>query len=235
MKKLGIVIILLALLPLSALHAQDDPCYANNGSPDETGQCFITGGLDIKLAYPVELADYPYADGVVADFLHTLRTTTIQNYASSDPAFLNFPWSLYGTYEIYQFSETVLSINFTLGEYTGGAHPNSYFHSFTFDLAAEQELELADIFAPDSDPFSVIGPLVQADLILQQGGNADPTWIEEGTGTNPDNYQEFALNEDSLILFFPPYQVGPYALGQFAVVLPLADLDSILAEPFKRN
>lgn len=237
MKKLLLILVVLSLaLPTMASHAQDDPCYLNNGIPDpDSGQCFLQGGLDIKLAYPLELAALPYPNGVVSQFLQDLRSATIQNYASSntDPTYLIFPWSLYGSYDFYQFSDTVMSLNFTISEYTGGAHPNHYFQSFTFDLATEQEIALADLFLPDSDPFSLIGPLVEADLIVQQGGNADPTWIHEGTGSNPDNYQQFALTADSLILFFPPYQVGPYALGAFAVTIPLPSIASILAAPYQ--
>jgi hypothetical protein len=237
MKKLLFTLLILALSLPALAHAQeDDPCYAINGSPDpETEECILTGGLDIRMALPLELAEHPYALGVAAQFLQEVRAAMIQNYAAgnSDTTYLTFPWSLYSLYDIYQYSEDVISINFTISEYTGGAHPNSYFRSFTFDVVAEQEIALADLFLPDSDPFSVIGPLVEADLLLQQGGNADPAWISEGTSTNPANYQNFALDEDSLILFFPPYQVGPYALGTFAVVLPLNQLSSILADPFK--
>jgi hypothetical protein len=103
-----------------------------------------------------------------------------------------------------------------------------------FDLAQEQQVMLDDLFTSTEDALAVISPIVQADLTAQMDEDlADPQWIEDGTGTNPDNYQNFVLTEDSLIFFFPPFQVAPYAAGAFEVTIPLADISSVLAPEYQ--
>jgi peptidoglycan-N-acetylglucosamine deacetylase len=140
------------------------------------------------------------------------------------------PWTLTMDYETTNHSDDVISIVYTISEYTGGAHPNSYFRTFTFNLTENELIEFDDLFIEGASPLETIAPLVQADLTEQMGEFADAEWIERGTGEDPLNYQNFALTEDELIFYFPPYQVAAYAAGTFEVRIPLSDLSGILAQ-----
>jgi hypothetical protein len=135
-------------------------------------------------------------------------------------------------YDEYRFSNDIISLLFTISDYTGGAHPNSYYRTFTFDLVEEHVLTLDDVFVNTADALSVISPLVQQNLLTQAGDMSDPTWIEQGTGFVPENYQNFAITPDELIFFFPPYQVAAYAAGPQEVHLPLEQIGSVLAAAF---
>jgi hypothetical protein len=79
----------------------------------------------------------------------------------------------------------------------------------------------------------VISPIVQRDLLTQMANFGDVQWIADGTGTNPDNYQRFALTDEMLIFFFDEYQVAPYAAGPFQVSIPLQNIANILAPEFQ--
>jgi hypothetical protein len=151
-----------------------------------------------------------------------------------DPVWEHFPWALDVDFESYAFSEAITSLNFNVYQYTGGAHGNTFFATFIFDLETERVLGFDDLFLAGINPLETIYPIVQASLEEQLADyEPDLAWIAEGTGMNPDNYQNFVVSEDALIFFFPPYQVGPYALGPQQVSISLADLTGILAPPFR--
>lgn len=44
------------------------------------------------------------------------------------------------SYENYQYSDFVRSVAFDMSFYTGGAHPNSGFKTFNFDVNQDKEL-----------------------------------------------------------------------------------------------
>lgn len=191
----------------------------------------------INVAYPTEVTNYNFARQTVEDYFNE-RRTEFWSFANDMDFTFGFlaPWSLDISYTTYHYSDTVLSLQFSESVYTGGAHPNLLFRTFTFDLANETVLSLDDLFPPENQPFATLQPLVQAALesqFIERVGTIsdfDTDWIREGTGEDPYNYRNFALTEDALVLFFEPYQVAPYAAGPFTVEISLSDLSAILAD-----
>jgi hypothetical protein len=234
MKTKAILIALLVLLIVPSLQAQDDPCMATGGFwNEETGRCTISGGVTIDISYPPMEAEF--ASTIIQDFLNDLQSAIVGMYAEVyDPVWEHFPWALAVDFESFDFSATITSLNFTVYQYTGGAHGNTFFATFIFDLENERVLGFDDLFLPGINPLETIYPIVQASLEEQLAEyGADVAWIADGTGMNPDNYQNVVVSADSLTFFFPPYQVGPYAFGPQQVSIPLADLSGILASPFR--
>lgn len=216
----------------AGLMAQDGQCLFG-GFPDETNtDCRYQVGIDIDFSYPVWVNQYDFALQTIREFLMVTRDE-FWEFASMSLDTMFTPWSLQTNYEVYSFSDSVRSIVFTVTGYSGGAHPYSFFQTFTFDLAGERQILLMDLFQPGIDPLAVISPMVHADLMTQMADFGDAQWIETGTGTNPDNYQRFALTDEALIFFFDAYQVAPYAAGPFEVSLPLENIASILASEFQ--
>jgi hypothetical protein len=229
----GLVALLIVLSGAVHVMAQEDVCTQNGGNWDASAQqCILSAAIQIKIAYPLELAGYDLAAQTVDQFLATTRSAFLTPVAEGPFYSPPGPLDLQVDYELFDFSPTILSVKFTVYEYTGGAHGNTAFQTYTFDLAQQRILTLNDLFLPGSNPLQVIAPIVQQDLAATLGDMADATWIEQGTGTNPDNYQNFVLTPDALIFFFPPYQVAPYAAGPQTVSIPLAQLSAVLAPPF---
>lgn len=222
---------LLAALPAAA---QEDACYAKNGvwNPDEA-RCDMQSGVTVNLVYPLELVGTGIAEETVDNFLNETRTQFIQSYAPDWflPAYANY-WSLNITYDLFQFASDIQSVKLNLSDYTGGAHPNLNFQTFTFDLTQQKVLALEDIFQDGVNPWPLLAPLVQQNITEQLGDAADARWIQEGTGENPDNYRNFALTPDALVFFFPPYQVVAYAYGPVTVEIPLAAISGLLKPEF---
>lgn len=233
MKKLVLLIGIL-VASIFPVMAQEDACFQKGGTWDaEQEKCVLQGGLEININYPLAAAENEFVAQTVDTFIEQQKTQFLQFFAEGGfypgvPA----PWGLWIDYEEFQFSESVISLKFIISDYTGGAHPNTYFQTYTFDLTQETVIGFEDLFLEGSNPLAVLAPLAQQQLMETMGEFADTQWITEGTGENPANYQSFVLTESSLILIFPPYQVAPYAAGPQQVEIPLANLSAILKPNF---
>jgi len=238
MRKASLILMLAFALVVSALptFAQDDPCVGRGGTVDTaTGRCHASTGVEIEVDIPITLAAYPFAQDTIDAFIKGHYQAFLGWFADTELVFTaSFPWSLYITYEEYAHSDTVQSVVFTISEYTGGAHPNSYYMTFTFDLAGERVLALDDLFTDVEAGLTAVMPIARAQLETAMGDMALPDFINPGTEPTPENYANFALTPDSLIIFFPPYQVAPYAAGPQQVTIPLADLAGVLEAEWMR-
>lgn len=242
--KFGVVTLGLSLLIASAVSAQSpqqDACLNKNGTWNEDAQkCEFVTGVQVNVDYPLELVGKGVAETTIDTYLQQTQQAFEESYTPdySLPSFLNY-WTMGISYELYHFSDNVLSIKFTNDFYTGGAHPNHDFSTFTFNLTQDRQLYLQDLFTEGSNYLQVIAPIVQQDLETHLAevfgaplSDMDKDIIVQGTGENPDNYQNFALTPDALIFFFPPYQVAAYAAGAQQVSISLTQLSNILKPEF---
>jgi hypothetical protein len=230
------LLVLLLVIPTIAQTDTDGEriCYERFGQWDAENQtCFMEMGLTLRVAYPLELLDNEYIISVIEPYLENLRADFANIFAENgfpSPA----PWSLYVTYEIYEYSEDIVTVKFDISEYTGGAHPNLYFNTMTFDLTNQQILSFTDLFQEDINPLTTIAPLAQEQLGEVLGTDEmTMQWIIEGTGdTNFENYRNFAVTDAGLMLFFEPYQVAPYAAGPQTMTIDWETLDGIVKSSF---
>jgi len=59
-------------------------------------------------------------------------------------------------------------------------------------------------------------------------------WVEEGTDTeDPVNFDNFNLSEEGMIITFNPYDVGPYVMGPFKVIIPFDKFNGNIIYPVK--
>ncbi|MEJ0053832.1 MAG: RsiV family protein [bacterium] len=131
-------------------------------------------------------------------------------------------------------SPRTLSYVFSIYEDTLGAHPNSYYRTFTFDSTTGKALQLGDLFMRSAPYLDALSRASRAFLYAALGEYALPDFVD--TGTSPDdagNFQFFALDGTDLLIFFPPYAVGPYAIGPQTVRLPRSDFADILKPEYQ--
>jgi hypothetical protein len=67
-------------------------------------------------------------------------------------------------YNVLIAGDDLISVEMTEYQYSGGAHPNDSFDSLTYDLSANKELGLDDLFKPGSDYKTAIAKYVVADI-----------------------------------------------------------------------
>lgn len=230
-----IAVLFVSLSTVAAQSTQEDLCYQKGGVWNaDTQKCAMETGVKVSIDYPLELAPFVTADQFVAQWLQDQQQGFISSYTyvPEMPAYTN-AWDMSISYEWFSHASDTISVLFSIGFYTGSAHPNMDYHSFTFNQADQRELTLAEVFRDGQIPWTDISIMVQEDLKAKLGGeSADMAWIEQGTGTNPDNYKNWVITEDSLIFYFPPYQVTAYAAGPQQTQIPFVALHTLLAPPF---
>ncbi len=136
--------------------------------------------------------------------------------------------------EYQEFASPVAtSYLFSIYEDTMGAHPNSYYRTFVFDLRTGKQIQLKDLFAPGADYLTPLSNTARAGLSAQLGEDVNTEYLNSGTAPEDINFQNFVIDGDTLVILFPPYQVGPYALGPQKVSILLSRLGGIVADEYK--
>lgn len=142
-------------------------------------------------------------------------------------------------YKLHEGPKTVTYV-YQIYENTLGAHPNTYYRTFTFDRATGAELSLADLFTPGSNYLLQLSertraalPGIMAKMAEMSESEVDMAYIFDGTKTEAASFQSFAIDGSNLIIIFPPYQVAPYVYGRIDVSIPLSSLSGILKEQYR--
>ncbi|MDB5189849.1 MAG: hypothetical protein JWN49_175 [Parcubacteria group bacterium] len=135
-------------------------------------------------------------------------------------------------YKLHTSSSTI-SYDYEIYANTLGAHPNTYYHTFTFDKQTGALLELSDLFKAGTPYLDLLSTRTRADLpaIIDKqsnGGGADTSDITYGTAPKIESFQNFYIENGNLVIVFAPYQVGPYALGTVLDPIPLSSLKASL-------
>ncbi len=148
-------------------------------------------------------------------------------------------YALSSEYRIHASANTV-SYVFQIYEDTLGAHPNAYFRTFTFNTETGEELPLASIFADGTAYLEVLSDIARAKLPAIVAAHAhvaesdvDTDYIADGTKPALESFQSWYIDTGTLTIIFPPYQIGPYALGTIELPIPLAQLSEKLASPYR--
>lgn len=136
-------------------------------------------------------------------------------------------------------SPRTVSYIFTTYEDTLGAHPNTTFKTFTFDTTSGKELALADLFTAGSDYLGTLSTISRAQLpaVIGDAATSDSTFatnfIDPGTTPDAKNFENFFLDNQTLVVLFPPYSVAPYSSGPQTLYIPIADLTNVLKAEYQ--
>jgi hypothetical protein len=121
----------------------------------------------------------------------------------------------------------LLSIKFYIMFYfDGAAHPGHYSRTVTYDLENGKEVSLEQLFLAGVD---YLGPIsiYCIDALRERGVSLDEFWIG-GAEPTTENYRNWNITADGLLITFDEYQVAPYVAGPQEVVVPYAELAAIL-------
>ena len=118
------------------------------------------------------------------------------------------------------------SVVFTMWQNVGGAHPQTYYESFNWDVAKRAPITFDTLFKPGTKPLDVIYPAVEQDLQKQQGVIDG---IPPSVGLDPNKYQNFALTDDAVLFFFSQGELFAEAAGPVQASVPRSTLAAQLA------
>ena len=125
-------------------------------------------------------------------------------------------------------------------QYTGGAHGFGATSGYNFGTPAggsrPRQLKLADFFSDGAASSKRINDLLMAKLRATKGSEQEATWILDGTvkWVSKDSRENFVAHKDGLHWFFAPYEMGPYAAGEFEVKLSPRELGPRFRAPLLR-
>jgi hypothetical protein len=171
--------------------AAPDACGALGGVVESSGLCHVqagAAGYALDMRFPL---DYPDTQAMV-DYLTQTRDGFVN--VAQTPDSRNVPHQMDVTAESFRSART-RSVVLTLFQDVGGAHPTTWYKSFTY----------------------AIFPIVQRTLQDETGLAAS---ISPGDGLDPTHYQNFAVTDDAVIFFFGRAELLPSYAGESSVTLP---------------
>ncbi|KLV26124.1 hypothetical protein ABW02_12210 [Niallia circulans] len=121
--------------------------------------------------------------------------------------------SLHISYTITHYSKQTISILFETFEYITGPKGNLTTESLTFDLQTHKQLSLKDIFQEKSNYLFLLSKISYGELIKDKDLATDKALVKQGTSPNENNFQNFAILNDSILFYFPSNQIAAEKLG----------------------
>src|SRR5215208_1170807 len=177
----------------------------------------LTGSDDPRLA-----AFNQRLTTLVSSEVDIFRQSFLQNTAPV----VNNGSSLDVTYKLVSQTNDIWSFKFDVSFYAdGAAHPGLNSVTLNYDLGQGKELTLADLFLPGSNYLDAISAYCIAELSKQPFFDGP---FSEGAQPTPENYRNWNIALDGLMITFDEYQVAPYAAGPQTVVVPYNVLQTLV-------
>jgi hypothetical protein len=160
-------------------------------------------------------------DELVSKEVEMWRQSFLQNTAPT----VNNGSTLNVKYTLVSQIKDLWSFKFDFDFYSdGAAHPGLNSITLNYDLAQGKELALSDLFLPNSDYLGVISRYCVNELGKQPFFDSA---FAEGAKPTAENYRNWNLTPDGLMITFDEYQVAPYAAGPQTVNVPYSELKSL--------
>ncbi|QYR19085.1 DUF3298 and DUF4163 domain-containing protein [Paenibacillus sp. sptzw28] len=126
-----------------------------------------------------------------------------------------------GWFELKTNEKAVLSLSLFNYAYTGGAHGITLQHSYTLDITSGKSYSLADLFEPGSAYVKRLSDLIRAQIESRQIATLEPF------RTILPN-QPFYIADRALVIYFPLFELTPYAFGFPYFPIPVYDIADII-------
>ncbi len=155
------------------------------------------------------------------DFLSVID----ENNLESDDQVGEQPLSTFTVdYELAALESGIVSVQLIITQYIAlSVHPFTISHAINYDAQSGELLTLRDLFDPEADYLSPILSAVDDELESRDLGYQ--AGIAEDVMGERENWN---LTPEGLRLNFDAYEVGPYAAGPQAVIIPWEDLAEVL-------
>jgi hypothetical protein len=97
--------------------------------------------------------------------------------------------------------------------------------TFNYDLGAGKELVLNDLFLPGSNYLQRISSVCSAELSEQPFFDGS---FMSGADPIHENYRNWNIAPQGLVITFDEYQVAPYAAGAQTILVPYGELTQVI-------
>jgi len=131
----------------------------------------------------------------------------------------------------YQSTQLLTLANLSYN-YSGGAHGNHATNYFSFDLLKNKKLSLDDILSPTGK--NQLRRLLEKNFRKEFNLKDTEALTEGGLFENKiEPNKNFFVTGKCIGFSYAPYEIGPYALGEIVLFIPLTELKDYLQNDFK--
>jgi hypothetical protein len=124
-------------------------------------------------------------------------------------------------YNIVNNSRNLMSLIFNIEQFNAfSAHPITYHKSMNFDMNTGELIELEQYSVILQDTLLLNNISSKSFEKLKLLNISDSTWIYNGTLPLWENFKNYNLKDDSLLITFDVYQVAPFAVGPVRISIP---------------
>lgn len=135
-------------------------------------------------------------------------------YRSLDPPMAKGANNFYEVeYQVPYSDRRVASVLFEIGEYSGGAHPNSARIALLFDLERGRPLHLSDILADPKPAIEAIAAQCKAQLEAEAKKEDWELFDNADVGAAVGDAAAWSAGKDGVDVLFNPYSVAAYVVG----------------------
>ncbi len=116
--------------------------------------------------------------------------------------------------------------------YAGAAHPMTTVTTFNYSTIAYGEIDsIGKLFRKDSGYLNFISNYCMTKLrehAVKEGYDNVDDMIVDGASAKEENYKNWYVDSDSLVIIFNPYQAGPYVMGIQTVSIALSEMTAMI-------
>ena len=129
-------------------------------------------------------------------------------------------------YKVLSPPGNLVSLKFQIMIYIqGAAHPGTHMRTVTYDLEAGSDIRLGQLFLSGSEYLDKIANYCIAQLKTRDIGFEASA---SGAQATPENYGNWNITTEGLLITFDEYQVAAYAAGPQEVIVPYTELQSVI-------
>ncbi len=204
----------------TVINLVSNPTEETGKSPDYTIKAqtpFFQGSEDMRVTnFNIEMAQLTQEE--IASFKDNVAQ--VQPQPGSSGSFYD------QQYKLFSPPGNLVSLRFQIMVYIqGAAHPGTHMRTVNFDLEAGKDVQLYQLFLSGSDYLDKIANYCIAQLSTR-GIDFDPS--SSGAKPLPENYRNWNITADGLLITFDEYQVAAYAAGPQEVTVPYTDLQTVI-------
>ncbi|HCR48544.1 MAG TPA: hypothetical protein DIW24_02870, partial [Bacteroidetes bacterium] len=124
------------------------------------------------------------------------------------------------SYDDIWISPQLISVQYGVYVYSGGAHGNHFSKTLTINLQTGNPVRLDELFKQGF--LKPLSQLVREELRkdARLAANPNDEWFINGTAPNADNYKNVVMKSSGFLVKFDPYEIAAYAQGDFEVLIP---------------
>ncbi len=131
-------------------------------------------------------------------------------------------FSLDVNYDTYNYNN-IISFVFNIESFYGGAHPDHEIWTISYDTKNNKVITIDSLLKKYPNILNKLSDnaynLLKNNPKLMESSYSKDMLID-GTKPLKENFNSFAFTDKGLIIFFQRYQIAPYSMGDFHVIIP---------------